>query len=38
MKTSIIKLNGTFMKLNYSLGEIKRNLKMKWFFCDFRSW
>jgi hypothetical protein len=38
MKTSILKFNSNLMKLNYSFGEIERNLKMKRFFVIFRSW
>ncbi len=35
MKTSLMKFNRTFLKLNYSLGEIDTKLKIIWEYFEF---
>ena len=35
MKTSLMKFNRSFLKLNYSLGEIDTKLKIIWEYFEF---
>jgi hypothetical protein len=36
MKTSFVKFNSPFLKLDYSLGEIDTNIKMIWELFEFK--